>query len=821
VLRVLSCLTTEHDFGLVIVAAVVCLLSMLTAFLLSAQIGEMRARRRLRWLAALGFVSGGGIWATHFIAMLAYQPNLPTAYDPLRTMLSIAVGVAASAAAWRAFFAKGLIWRLAAPAIFAIGVAAMHKTGMTALQTTGRIVYDGSMIGGSVAVGIALSYAGFHWAERRWRRIPVLPALGLVLAIVAIHFGSMAAVTIYPETGQTIDSSTIESGTLALLIATLAAALLGVGLVTALAEARIARHAQHEAERLKSFSESALEALAILENDVIVDANTTFWGLAGYDPVHPPEGLRLSELLPDVPDDAPQRRGPGFFNTRLRAHDGEQIDVEMAFRRGQLLGVDRDMAVLRDVSEQTAAAARIAHLAAHDPLTGAANRLSLNHLLADALSRSTEQAPVALLCLDLDRFKAVNDIHGHPTGDALLIEVTRRIRECMIGNEALARLGGDEFAIVQPGGDQPHRAASLARRILDSLAVPMQVAGRSIRTGASIGIAIHPDHAATAEDLHTKADLALYRAKAHGRGTMRFFDANMDEQLVRRLELQHDLQFALQRGELSLVYQPIACLVTGTIIGFEALLRWTHPEHGEISPTEFIPLAEDGGMIVPIGEWVLRSACREAGRWRQPLKISVNLSPAQITQTDITDIIASALSDAKLDPRRLDLEVTEGLLVGDPDGTLAALRRVKALGVGVAMDDFGTGYSSLAYFRAFPFDEVKIDRSFIEHLTTSRESLAIVRAVIGLGKGLGMSIIAEGVETEAQMQLLLAEGCDKIQGYLVGTPGPIGHYKRSVLARRAAPCTDPAGWVEQWARLITPEPGRSAALSATARSAAA
>ncbi|HSX56564.1 MAG TPA: diguanylate cyclase, partial [Sphingomonas sp.] len=452
-------------------AAIVCLLSMLTAFLLAAQIGEMRAGRRLRWLAALGFVSGGGIWATHFIAMLAYQPNLPTAYDPLRTMLSIGVGVAASTTAWRAFFAKRKFWRLAAPAIFAVGVAAMHKTGMTALQTTGRIAYDGSMIAGSIAVGITLSYAGFHWAERRWRRIPVLPALALVLAICAIHFGAMAAVTIYPESGLTIDPSTIESGTLAFLIATLAAAILGVGLVTALAEARIARHAQREAERLKSFSESALEALAILENDVIVDANTTFWGLAGYDPVHPPEGLVLSALLPEMADEAPQRRGPGFFNTRLRACDGEQIDVEMAFRRGQLLGVDRDMVVLRDVSEQTAAAARIAHLAAHDPLTGAANRLSLNHLLADALTRSTEQAPVALLCLDLDRFKAVNDIHGHPTGDALLVEVTRRIRECMTGNEALARLGGDEFAIVQPGGDQPHRAASLARRILDSLAV--------------------------------------------------------------------------------------------------------------------------------------------------------------------------------------------------------------------------------------------------------------------------------------------------------------------------------------------------------------
>lgn len=819
-LRVLSCVTTEHDFGLVIVAAIVCLLSMVTAFLLAAQIGEMRARRRLRWLAALGFVTGGGIWATHFIAMLAYQPHLPTAYDPLRTILSIAVGVGASTLAWRAFFAKRAAWRLVAPAVFAVGVAAMHKTGMTALQTTGRIVYDGSMIAGSVAVGLMLSYAGFHLAKRRWRRVPVLPALGLVLAIVAIHFGSMAAVTIYPESGLTIDPSTIEAGTLALLVAMLAAAILAVGLVAALAEARIARHAQHEAERLKSFSESALEALVILDGDVIVDANTTFWGLAGYDPVHPPEGLSLSALLPEVPCDSPQRRGPGFFNTQLRARDGERIDVEMAFRRGQLLGVDRDFVVLRDVSEQTAAAARIAHLAAHDPLTGAANRLSLNLLLADALTRSTEAAPVALLCLDLDRFKAVNDVHGHPTGDALLVEVTQRIRECMTGNEALARLGGDEFAIVQPGGDQPHRAASLARRILDALSVPMQVMGRSIRTGASIGIAIHPDHAATVEELHTKADLALYRAKAHGRGTMRFFDAHMDEQLVRRLRLQHDLQFALQRGELNLVYQPLACLVTGAIIGFEALLRWTHPEHGEVPPAEFIPLAEDGGMIVPIGEWVLRSACREAGRWRQPLKISVNLSPAQIAQADITDLIASALSDAKLDPRRLDLEVTEGLLVGDPDGTLAALRRVKALGVGVAMDDFGTGYSSLAYFRAFPFDEVKIDRSFIEHLTTSPESLAIVRAVIGLGKGLGMSVIAEGVETEAQMRLLLAEGCDKIQGYLVGRPGPIGHYRQSVLGRPPVPCTDPAGWVEAWARLIVPgTPGRS--VPATARSAAA
>lgn len=803
-LRVFSCLTTEHDFRLVLVAAALCLLSMVTAFLLAAQIGAMRSRRRLRWLAALGFVTGGGIWATHFIAMLAYQPQLPVAYDPLRTILSIAVAVAASMAAWRASLMPGRAGHLLAPLLFAFGVATMHMTGMSALQTTGRIHYDPQMLAASFAAALVISIAGFRWTERRWRHVPLLPALTLTLAICALHFGAMSAVTIYPESGVTIAPGTLDSKMLALLTATLAAAIIGVGLVTALAEARIARHALSETERLKSFSESALEALAILDGDAIVDANPSFWCLAGYDPVHPPAGLKLPQLLPDVPHDARERGKPGFFHARLRDRDGERIDVELAFRRGQLLGVERDLVVLRDISERTAAAARIAHLAAHDALTGAANRLSLSHLLADALTRSTAETPVALLCLDLDRFKAVNDVHGHPTGDAVLVEVTRRIRGCLTDSEALARLGGDEFAIIQAGAGQPHRAAALARRIVEALSAPILVAGRSIRIGASVGIALHPENAATAEELHTKADLALYRAKAQGRGVFRFFNAKMDQQLVRRLRLQQDLQLALQRDELRVVYQPLACLRTGTITGFEALLRWRHPEHGDIPPAEFIPLAEDSGMIVPIGEWVLRTACREAGRWRQPLRIAVNLSPAQIAQTDFIDVLGAALSDAALDPHRLALEVTEGLLIGDPDGTLAALHRVKALGVCIAMDDFGTGYSSLSYFRAFPFDEVKVDRSFIEHLTTSRESLAIVRAIIGLGKGLGMAIIAEGVENETQMKLLLAEGCDTIQGYLVGRPGPIELFAGTAFGTARELSPDPDHWVAGWERLALP-----------------
>jgi predicted signal transduction protein with EAL and GGDEF domain len=361
--------------------------------------------------------------------------------------------------------------------------------------------------------------------------------------------------------------------------------------------------------------------------------------------------------------------------------------------------------------------------------------------------------------------------------------VARRIRTRLGEDEILARLGGDEFAILQPAGEQPMRAVALAERILEAIPTPMTLEGVSLGVGTSIGIALYPSNAASIEDLSKKADLALYRAKADGRGIMRFFDSAMDRQLLERHRMETHLRDAIGKDQFHLHYQPLACLETGGIIGFEALLRWTHPQMGDVAPRDFVPLAEDVGLIAGMGEWVLRTACREAVGWKQPLKVAVNLSAAQFASSDIVGVTRNILRETGLDPKRLDLEITERLLARNPDDMLVKLRQLRALGVGIAMDDFGTGHASLSHFRIFPFDTVKIDQTFVRDLK-SREAIAIVKSIIGLGKGLGLSIIAEGVETMEQMEVLLAEGCQQIQGYLVSPPRPIEHFE-TILVDRA------------------------------------
>jgi predicted signal transduction protein with EAL and GGDEF domain len=354
------------------------------------------------------------------------------------------------------------------------------------------------------------------------------------------------------------------------------------------------------------------------------------------------------------------------------------------------------------------------------------------------------------------------------------------------GNELVARLGGDEFAIVQQGGGQPASAGLLCERLAAALEEPFAIGEQSVSISASVGVAIFPTDAGGAADLIKNADMALYRAKSEGRGLARFYEAAMDEALRQRRQLEADLRLAIEKEELNVHYQPLAQLETGTVIGFEALLRWNHPELGAIGPDVFIRLAEESGLIIRLGEWVLREACAEAARWNPPLKLSVNLSPLQFTQDDLVGSVRRVLDETGLDPARLDLEITEGLLIKDAGGALATLERLKALGVEISMDDFGTGYSSLSYFRMFPFDKVKIDRSFIRDMVESPQARAIVRSVIGLSHGLGMPVVAEGVETAEQLALLRGKGCDQVQGYLISRPNPIGHFERVVVDRGAA-----------------------------------
>ncbi len=431
------------------------------------------------------------------------------------------------------------------------------------------------------------------------------------------------------------------------------------------------------------------------------------------------------------------------------------------------------VATYEDVSERRRVEAQIAFMAHHDALTGLANRVLFREHMDGALLRVEHHAEhFAILCLDLDEFKDVNDTLGHPVGDALLKIVAARLRDCVQDHDIVARLGGDEFAILQAGGDQPRRAADLAARIVEVVGQPFEVDGHHIVVGASIGIAVVSQDGMNPDQLLKNADMALYRAKKDGRGIYRFFEPEMDSALKSRRALVVDLRTATGNGEFELYYQPFVHLERNEISGFEALVRWHHPERGIVGPAEFISVAEETGLIVEIGEWVLHKACRQAMMWPASIRVAVNLSAAQFKGRDLADLVAQALAQSGLDPRRLEIEITESVLLQDGEATLNMLHRVRDLGVRIAMDDFGTGYSSLSYLRSFPFDKIKIDQSFVRELSRRSDCLTIVRSIASLGTGLGMTTTAEGVETLDQLAQLRAAGCTEVQGYLFARPLP-------------------------------------------------
>ena len=430
------------------------------------------------------------------------------------------------------------------------------------------------------------------------------------------------------------------------------------------------------------------------------------------------------------------------------------------------------LAIHEDITDRQRAQEQIAHMARHDALTDLPNRVLLRERLEHELKRVKRGEGLAVLCLDLDHFKAVNDTLGHPIGDELLKVVADRLRGCVREIDTIARLGGDEFAVIMTQIQQPDDAAFLARRIRDSITRPYQIEGHHIVSDISIGMSVAPADGMEPDRLLKNADLALYGAKNEGRGTYQFFEPEMDTRMRTRRELELDLRNALTNNELELHYQPLVNLSTNEISAFEALLRWNHPSRGLISPADFIPIAEETGLIVPIGDWVLTTACEEAINWPNGVKVAVNLSPAQLKSRHLLKAVTAALEGSGMPANRLQLEITEAILMQNTFATLATLHELRKLGVQIAMDDFGTGYSSLSYLRSFPFDKIKIDRSFIGDLSVGKEPLAIVHAVAGLATCLNMVSTAEGVETQEQLESLQAVGCTEMQGYLFSKAKP-------------------------------------------------
>jgi diguanylate cyclase (GGDEF)-like protein/PAS domain S-box-containing protein len=476
------------------------------------------------------------------------------------------------------------------------------------------------------------------------------------------------------------------------------------------------------------------------------------------------EALRTQEL---------QTIGEHMVHTR---HNGTRVLTTRNLSIPDESGEPRYLLSLsEDITERKQAEARIQHLAHYDALTDLPNRAAF----VEHLSRTIDAAKLdiesfAVLSIDLDRFKEINDVFGHAVGDDVLRQMSQQLR-AHAGEAYLARLGGDEFTMITPNGDYPALAEVLAGRLHAAVATDLVRDGQQLRVGISIGVAIFPADGTDATTLLNNADAALYRAKAAGRGNTRFFEIEMDNRLRERRSIQHELSSAIGRNELRLYYQPQA-KIDGGVIGFEALVRWQNPQRGMVSPGTFIPVAEESGLITQIGEWVLREACREAASWSHPLQIAVNLSPIQFRHGDLAGLVHSVLLETGLAPTRLELEITEGVLVEDFARGLSILRRLKTLGVRIAMDDFGTGYSSLSYLQSFPFDKIKIDQSFISNVRSNPQSAAIVRAVIGLAHGLNLPVLAEGVETKPQLDFLAAESCDEVQGYLLGRPHPIMEY---------------------------------------------
>ena len=789
--RVVGCITEQHDLRLVALAACICVFACSTTVNLLARARSVPDRQALAWLAIAATLFGSGIWSLHFVAMLAFTPGAGFGYRISATILSSVVAIGGAMLAF-------IVWRFSRNRALGVGVGGglmglavggMHYIGVASVQFAGRLSYNSQTVVASIAIGMAFAILGlarFGAKTSCWRRFEI--AAWFALSICGLHFTAMTALTLEVGASARVAGTVLASGSLAIAVGSVALAILIVSMAATVMEQHLSQRTVLELHRMRALSDVAQEGLIVCREGRILQVNAACGRMFGVN-ARQLVGRRVRELFVD--SDQPKVMGPAddrsigsvLKEVRAKTADGNALPVELS--RGEITYEGRPATVmaLRDLSDRKRDEEKIRHLAHHDALTDLPNRFLLQERFGHDLAVASRLGkPMALLYLDLDRFKPVNDLFGHTSGDALLVQVADRLRRELRDTDTVARIGGDEF-VVLASVEQPGDASMIAVKLIECVARPFDLLGVSVEIGTSIGIALYPEDGDDQDALMRSADTALYRAKNEKRGTFRFFEIAMDEHLQTRRRLEQDLKQAVERDQMSLHYQPLVACATGEVEGFEALLRWNHPVRGMVPPSEFIPLAEENGLIVELGHWVLETACRTAAGWSEPRRVAVNVSPVQLRQHDFPRRVETILRCTGLPGNRLEIEITEGVLMEGTTHAREALNELRGLGVRIALDDFGTGYSSLSYLHSFRFDKLKIDRSFVGRLEDDGNAAMIVRTIIGLAHNLGLEIVAEGVETSAQLAMIWNNLCDQAQGYLLGRPMPMDEPTELMITR--------------------------------------
>jgi diguanylate cyclase (GGDEF)-like protein len=798
VLAVLDFFFKGHDLAFVALAAAVCLLSAYACVSLLRHAKRMEKRARRIWTAISAISVGLGIWSTHFVAMLAFRPGYALQYDILLTATSLLLAIAVCGAGLSmAIRATGRADRFLGGAVVGVGISTMHYVGIAALLLDGQLIWNGQLVGVSIIAGIVLSGLAVLVAMGPGRRRLFGGAGVLTLAICAMHFTAMGAADFSNCLPLVRVGAEIDGAVMSIIVALITLFILAAALGSVVLDEADRRRTEREEKRQKADAERLAmvsqklelalthmgQGLALFSEDGrVLLHNERLLELLGLRADAKLEGKTLAQICVaamNSPKIEPAKRHALARELaeqhQVLATQGGQVvhsfDDERFLRvQHNPIGDGRWVTLMEDISDSKRSEAAIAHLAKHDTLTGLPNRARFDEVfegaLADAEANGTQ---IGIVAIDLDNFKDINDSYGHATGDQVLRVLSERLSGLLRPGEVVARLGGDEFvAIKQFSVIESLR--DFLDRIEGVLFGSVQYQDVMVATSGSIGVAIYPQDGKEHSKLLSNADLALYRAKAEFETRVCYYESEMDEHARQRRAMANDLWQALENDAFTLVYQVQKSVSTGEVTGYEVLLRWVRPGFGPVSPAEFIPVAEECGAINAIGAWVLKTACMEAASWPEPHKIAVNVSGMQLAQVELVDLVKMVLFQSGLAPERLELEVTETAIITDKKRALSILRQIRDLGVSIAIDDFGTGYSSLATLRSFPFDKIKLDRSFMSEVEHSEQSKAIVRAILALGRSLSVPVLAEGVETLEQLNVLRMEGCNEAQGFLLGRP---------------------------------------------------